>query len=73
MALFPFPVCLVLVIFKGEKNEVILGFVDANQMMLNIRGQRSHMEAESSDVYDMRLLGWKQHCFTWRFNGEFKV
>ena len=50
-----------------------IGFDQNREMVFRVSGRTYSLGTESDADYDLRLLGWKQHCFTWKERGQFKV
>ena len=57
----------------GDDNQMLIGFNNNNVIAFLLSGTSNYMGTETEADLDMRLLGWKQHCFTWKMQGKFKV
>lgn len=60
-------------LLTGSTNEMLIGFHESQRFQLWIRSQVTKLTAESSEANDDKLLGWRQHCFTWKADGQFRV
>ena len=43
-----------------------IGFDPNREMVVRVSGRTYSLVTESNAEYDLRLLGWKQYCFTWK-------